>query len=95
MAEPALVDLFIGVVGLMSLIISFITMETFRLRNWRNASAFFNFSLLAYTLLKFLQYFFQITDGLLLLRVVLEVGFLLLLLAGLYEMRETAKTIGA
>lgn len=94
MAEPALVDLFIGVVALMSLIISFITMETFRLRNWRNASAFFNFSLLAFTLLKFLQYF-QVTDGLLLLRVVLEVGFVLLLLAGLYEMRETAKTIGA
>ncbi len=91
------VELAIGVMGLAGALISFITVYTLRLRQWKEPMYYFIGGLLILTMYQFVAGFELVSSPLIrgTLRGTAETGFAAIITIGIYKMRNTAKTVGA
>lgn len=85
-------ELIVGVVGLAGIVISIVTIRTFRLQRWKEAMYYFIGALLILT-------GYQITAGLELIdsrwvQGTVETGFVGIIAIGIYKLRQTARTVG-
>lgn len=82
----------VGIIGLIGLGICIVTISTFKLRLWKQDTYYFTTAIGLYTLHQFLAMTNLVP---LYVHMVLEIGFVLLIVYGIYRMKKTAETIGA
>lgn len=83
----------VAIISFAGVVISYFTIQQFRLRHWKMSASFFLAAMFIYTVFKLLSPFLE--GPFLILGVEMKIAFALIIALGIYQLKQTAEQVGA